>query len=760
MDKNKKKKAKRKAKAAAAATNAGDHSSLDHAHGPNRSGDDLPSLAAEENDNPSATLLHSSSETEPGKQENDQPAFDNWPMDIEETEYLQIFGHHRTDDREADVHNRNCSAGENMNVEHYECHQKIRKMEVAFVIQMARMSSLAQEKESAVRALDELEEALTIENENLEQEKAMALRELKELQEALVIEKETAELLRDQLTYLQGHIAEREVFEIGTQKQVQVVNAENMYLQGLVADLREKVQKLEKEVERAEEEQRKLADENQQLISKGEEEEGERVAELIKKIEKLEQERGDLEEKQNRLKQEGKQMIVRMEKEGEKMEQLSRQMVLKMDTERQILEQEIRQMSVKMEQEQENLEKERLQMNAQLQQERLKFNEENAQKTAHLTAEVEKLEKENRHLMLKLQQERETILQERNQMKSARELERNTLDQEYLLMGDRLNQERGQMELEYKQKREKLELDQEILEHNQQQVTAKLTALDTQLEQLEREASVRERVFRDLATVTEVDASKNWESWRVYGKDPLAEAVAVAEEARIQRMAMAQTVDKLLAENVELMEKVNQQTITINDLTKRMGPDVKASDEISYAEGPVDDAQEVIWRPEMETEERDSTGINNRRDEGGSNGFEHYSGKANGYSQGINAYIDEKNTYQNLGTSTGRYYDEERAAAKPPLFSVVESVPEASTSSTGRIRSGELDSSGSFTTLYEITEISDKDSSGTAELVERPQESSVAPGKSPGRASSVIKAPVRFLSFVAGYISGADLVKD
>ncbi|KAL3690705.1 hypothetical protein R1sor_004356 [Riccia sorocarpa] len=705
MDKNKKKKARRKAKAAVAAANAGEHSEFDHSHGENHSGDQIPSLVAEESDFPHSSLLHSTSDMEPGKQENDPPALETPPLASEET---QIF-HRPLDDRldgAADVDARDFGGGERLKLELYECRKKAEKMEMGFIIQMTRMQTLEQEKELAVR----------------------------ELQEALVIEKETADLLRDQLTYLQGHIAERDLLE--------------------VAELREKVHKLEQELVHAEEERRKLADENQRIISK-EKEEGERVPELIKKIENLEQERGDLEEKQNRLKHEGKQMIVRMEQEGEKMEQLSRQMVLKMDTERQTLEQEIKQMSMKMEQEQQKLEKERLQMKAQLQQERLKLNEEHTQKTAHLTAEVEKLEKENRHIKQKLEQEREAFLHERNQLKAAGELERNTLEQEHLLMRERLNQEREQMEVEYKDKIEKLELDQENLEQNRRQITAKLTALDTQLEQLERESSVRERVFRDLATVTEVDASKNWESWRVYGKDPLAEAVAVAEEARIQRLAMAQTVDKLLAENVELMEKVNQQTVIISDLTKQMDADVKTSD----VEGPLDDAHEVIWRPDMETQKKDSE-IKDRIDGADSHFYQHSSGKPNGYSaRGINGYIDGKSTHQSHFTSTGRYY--EAAAAKPSkLKSVPEartSIPDTSTSDAGRMS---FESSESFTTLYEITEISDKDSSGTAELVKHPQESSVAPSKAPGRASSVIKAPVRFLSFVAGYISGADLVKD
>eukprot|EP00897_Mesotaenium_endlicherianum_P005210 jgi/Mesen1/4717/ME000241S03761 len=91
------------------------------------------------------------------------------------------------------------------------------------------------------------------------------------------------------------------------------------------------------------------------------------------------------------------------------------------------------------------------------------------------------------------------------------------------------------------------------LENEKRQLVARLVAVQHGMQQLEREAAIRSRVQLDVAAAAAPDSAKGWLSWKT--KDPLAEAVAIAEEARVQRAAATATVEKLMNENAELIEQ-------------------------------------------------------------------------------------------------------------------------------------------------------------------------------------------------------------
>lgn len=104
------------------------------------------------------------------------------------------------------------------------------------------------------------------------------------------------------------------------------------------------------------------------------------------------------------------------------------------------------------------------------------------------------------------------------------------------------------------------------LEH--QQLTAQAVAVQTGIQQLERNATVHSQLEQDIAIATTPEVSKQWLGWGS-AKDPVAEVARIAEDSRLQKEAAAAIVEKLVIENTELMEKVNELSTIVDQLNKK-----------------------------------------------------------------------------------------------------------------------------------------------------------------------------------------------
>lgn len=89
--------------------------------------------------------------------------------------------------------------------------------------------------------------------------------------------------------------------------------------------------------------------------------------------------------------------------------------------------------------------------------------------------------------------------------------------------------------------------------------------LTTQLETLSTAHSQHEQ---DIAIAVTPEVSKEWLGGGS-AKDPVAEAARIAEDSRMQKEAAAAIVEKLVIENTELMEKVNQLSTIVDQLNKK-----------------------------------------------------------------------------------------------------------------------------------------------------------------------------------------------
>ncbi|CAI5975744.1 unnamed protein product [Closterium sp. NIES-64] len=105
------------------------------------------------------------------------------------------------------------------------------------------------------------------------------------------------------------------------------------------------------------------------------------------------------------------------------------------------------------------------------------------------------------------------------------------------------------------------------LEGERRRLSARLAAVHTAMQQLEREAAIRSRT---RAEATMGAQQKGWNRW--FSGDPSAmeRVLETAEDARVERAAAAATVEKLVEENARLVQQMNEQKLLIANLVTTM----------------------------------------------------------------------------------------------------------------------------------------------------------------------------------------------
>ncbi|CAI5472774.1 unnamed protein product [Closterium sp. Yama58-4] len=105
------------------------------------------------------------------------------------------------------------------------------------------------------------------------------------------------------------------------------------------------------------------------------------------------------------------------------------------------------------------------------------------------------------------------------------------------------------------------------LEGERRRLSARLAAVHTAMQQLEREAAIRSRT---RAEATMGVQQKGWNRW--FSGDPSAmeRVLETAEDARVERAAAAATVEKLVEENARLVQQMNEQKLLIANLVTTM----------------------------------------------------------------------------------------------------------------------------------------------------------------------------------------------
>lgn len=108
----------------------------------------------------------------------------------------------------------------------------------------------------------------------------------------------------------------------------------------------------------------------------------------------------------------------------------------------------------------------------------------------------------------------------------------------------------------------------ETLSLENQKLTAQTVAVQTRMQQLEKNSTAHSQLEQDIAIAATPEVSKEWLGGGS-AKDPVAEAARIAEDSRMQKEAAAAIVEKLVIENTELMEKVNQLSTIVDQLNKK-----------------------------------------------------------------------------------------------------------------------------------------------------------------------------------------------
>lgn len=167
------------------------------------------------------------------------------------------------------------------------------------------------------------------------------------------------------------------------------------------------------------------------------------------------------------------------------------------------------------------------------------------------------------------------IKQLREEIVRLRELEIYQKEKEVCLQGEiqhvteESSQLRAMKELQEQRKVEEMKEMKDTIERlllERQQLTAKIVEMQMGMNQLEREAVIRTCVENELAVATTTpEASKRWLSWTP-SEGSVAEAATVAEGSMV---AAATMMEKLVAENSALAEKVNEQSALIDRLTEK-----------------------------------------------------------------------------------------------------------------------------------------------------------------------------------------------
>lgn len=261
-------------------------------------------------------------------------------------------------------------------------------------------------------------------------------------------------------------------------------------------------------------------------------------------------------------------------------------------------------------------------------------------------------------------------------------------------------------------------IEQLLLERRQ--LTAKMVAIQTGMHQLEREAAIRARVEDELTVATAQESSKQWLRWGST-KDPVVEATAVAEESRIQMAAAATIVERLVAENSELTEKVNEQSALIDRLTMKYSSVMEMQNNGTLeSSGP--------------NKKINSTSTNTQEVE--------------------TKYIVSQEMHEILPTETKMVSNscEEEFQAQPEVVPGVASVSNTANAVLGV----EFDQSKQEV-LGEIID----DSPAQIVIQEKPhQDDFIKPNElKPFSDAPILGAPIRLFTFITKYVSGADLVR-
>ncbi|CAI5477408.1 unnamed protein product [Closterium sp. Yama58-4] len=127
----------------------------------------------------------------------------------------------------------------------------------------------------------------------------------------------------------------------------------------------------------------------------------------------------------------------------------------------------------------------------------------------------------------------------------------------------RLREANVRLEAEVSRLREK----SDRLEGERRRLSARLAAVHTAMQQLEREAAIRSRT---RAEATMGVQQKGWNRW--FSGDPsvMERVLETAEDARVERAAAAATVEKLVEENARLVQQMNEQKLLIANLVTTM----------------------------------------------------------------------------------------------------------------------------------------------------------------------------------------------
>ncbi|XP_057849300.2 uncharacterized protein LOC131060178 isoform X2 [Cryptomeria japonica] len=353
------------------------------------------------------------------------------------------------------------------------------------------------------------------------------------------------------------------------------------------------------------------------------------------------------------------------------------------------------------------------------------------QKEASIEEEVKQL-KEEKYSWLQKENCKDEDIERLKDEKSLLLQKEVTTDSEL----KKLRYENVCLKKEVEQLRESLE----NLSQDHRQLSTKLIAVQTGFQQLEMEARVRARVEQDVSVATK-GVSKRWLVWGS-SKDPVAEAVVIAEESCMQKEAAAAIVEKLVCENAELMEKVNQLHTTIDQLNQKCY-NVRES------------------RPHANTEENATTPLQLEFKEKSEN------------EKQINSLVETNDTFISIANSGGIETDQ-------PFISVTKDVgtetDQPAIISTNNDDTFYIDSETEVSTLSKdlvtMTDVQNCLSmpDSAAVIGEAKQTASDAVRESaetiihneetvPFSDAPLMGAPLRLFSFFKNYVSGADLVK-
>lgn len=250
------------------------------------------------------------------------------------------------------------------------------------------------------------------------------------------------------------------------------------------------------------------------------------------------------------------------------------------------------------------------------------------------------------------------------------------------------------------------------LEH--QRLTAQRVAVQTGIQQLERNATVHSQLEQDIAITATPEASKRWLGWGS-AKDPVAEAARIAEDSRMQKEAAAAIVEKLVIENTELMEKVNELGTIVDQLNKKCN--AFAESEVRVQETAQDT---TVLSPPTFKENSSSTKLSN----------------------GVGLTNDPSVSIVNYDvTSYTKSEIVEITASKDPV-------------SMGNGDNG-ISASNSIGTVEEFKQITSNSVREPVDMAFQKTSKETVPFSD----APVMGAPIRLVSFLTKYVSGADLVK-